>query len=378
MLKRSDAGPRSRASSNTSPNVGIRSPGLAPTADSESDSEQAERAAIVGPNFREREIAKQGRIRRVERVPPGAEAGSSGDVGVVRHDHRAVTGNPDVKFESRDAEFDRSRERGQRVLGSQAARAAVTLNIEVAPDAGSTDSPRCARSRKAASEASTNIREARTREENSSQIHSLRIVACPPFAAALRARIPRMAESTVYPHAAPIEILPRCALRSRKDAHGPRDGHQPQHARSAQPRGTHTGEPDSAQPEGEKALEAYGTVQHAIRLGKFHGVDDAYTAQRFGAEFWGFEGGSDYALPAPSHILREGGDLPIPDADLFVFREATGAEGCLLLRRGGGLLASCDSVQHWESTSNCSPLAKVVTYLMGFVHPRTSGHRGRR
>ena len=48
-------------------------------------------------------------------------------------------------------------------------------------------------------------------------------------------------------------------------------------------------------------------------------------------------------------------------------------EACLLIRRDGGLLVSCDSIQHWESTSNCSLLAKAATRLMGFIHPANIG-----
>jgi hypothetical protein len=121
--------------------------------------------------------------------------------------------------------------------------------------------------------------------------------------------------------------------------------------------------------EGEEALERLGSVKHAIRLGVFHGVDDAYTVERFGARFWCQAGSDEHPEPKPDEILEEGMDLPFPDAELFVFREAARPECAILLRRDGGLLVTCDSVQHWESTSRCTLAAKAVTHLMGFVHP---------
>lgn len=126
-------------------------------------------------------------------------------------------------------------------------------------------------------------------------------------------------------------------------------------------------------PEGENALEEIGTVKHAVRLGTFHGSDDAYTVERFGARFWCQEGSEQKPIPQPYTKLEEGGELPISDAQLFVYREAKQPECCFLIDRGSGLLVSCDSIQHWESTSNCSLPAKLATRLMGFMHPANIG-----
>ena len=124
---------------------------------------------------------------------------------------------------------------------------------------------------------------------------------------------------------------------------------------------------------GEQALEELGTVRHAVRLGVFHGVDDAYTVGRFGARFWCQEGSDQKPIPEPYTALREDGELPIPGASLFVYREAAQPECCLLIDRGSGLLVSCDSIQHWESSSNCSLPAKLLTRLMGFMHTANIG-----
>src|ERR1700722_12761296 len=40
-------------------------------------------------------------------------------------------------------------------------------------------------------------------------------------------------------------------------------------------------------PAGEAALEKLGKVTHVVRVGAFHGYDDAYYADRFQATLWG-------------------------------------------------------------------------------------------
>lgn len=125
--------------------------------------------------------------------------------------------------------------------------------------------------------------------------------------------------------------------------------------------------------EGESALEQLGTVRHAVRLGCYHGVDDPYTLERFGAHFWCQAGGEEYPEPKPDSEIEDGAAPPIPHTQFLVFRETKAPECVMLWNRDGGLLLSCDSIQHWESTSRTSLLAKGVTYAMGFMHPANIG-----
>lgn len=118
--------------------------------------------------------------------------------------------------------------------------------------------------------------------------------------------------------------------------------------------------------DGEAAVEALGIVRHVVRLGAFHGVDDAYTVARFGAEFWCQAGSNVYPEPKPDHELQEGGPLPLTDAELFVFREPRKPECAVLLRRGSGLLITCDSIQHYGDYERQSLLARLIMPLIGF------------
>jgi hypothetical protein len=182
-----------------------------------------------------------------------------------------------------------------------------------------------------------------------------------------------MATSAAYPHDPPVELVPDVFFvhgRMRM-APGMYISRNMVVARSG--RELTLINPIRLTPEGEKALEQLGDVRHAVRLGPMHGVDDAYTIERYGCRFWCPGTDADYDTPEPHTLLVEGGEVPVPGARVFLFREAARPEACLLLEGGGGLLVSCDSIQHWVSTSNCSLLAKGVTHLMGFMHPANIG-----
>jgi hypothetical protein len=66
--------------------------------------------------------------------------------------------------------------------------------------------------------------------------------------------------------------------------------------------------------DGLKALDALGKVEHVIRIGAFHGMDDPFYQQRYGATVWalagsaymrGFEASDDPADGRIRHSKRE-------------------------------------------------------------------------
>jgi hypothetical protein len=122
----------------------------------------------------------------------------------------------------------------------------------------------------------------------------------------------------------------------------------------------------------EAALLREGPIRHAMRLGTYHGRDDGYYVDRFGAEFWGVPGVQQYEAPAFTHEITDGGPLPIPDARAVVFTTATRAEGVVFLP-GHRLVVTCDSVQHYERDDRLSLLARIVMLPMGFFKPCVIG-----
>jgi len=121
--------------------------------------------------------------------------------------------------------------------------------------------------------------------------------------------------------------------------------------------------------EGEAQLEALGEVKHLLRMGVWHGIDDVYLKDRYQATFWCQEGSNTYPEPKPDRLLEEGVELPFRDMSLFVFRQTREPECAILWKRGGGLLVTCDSIQHVVSTPHFSLLAKLAVRALGLMKP---------
>lgn len=119
-------------------------------------------------------------------------------------------------------------------------------------------------------------------------------------------------------------------------------------------------------PDGEAELEELGTVRHAVRLGCFHGVDDAYTVARFGAEFWCQANSTHHAEPKPDHVLSEGGELPIAGATVLEFQDSKRPECVLRHPAGKGTLLTCDSFQHYGTMERHSLVARIAMPFLGF------------
>jgi len=122
--------------------------------------------------------------------------------------------------------------------------------------------------------------------------------------------------------------------------------------------------------EGEKRLAELGTVKRILRLGPFHGVDDPYYVDRFQAELWA--PGDSETHPEPAPDVRYGPEtaLPFPDAEIFRIEGTLQPEAALLLRRGPGLLLTCDAIQHYGDYRHNSVLARLLMPWIGF--PRTT------
>lgn len=119
-------------------------------------------------------------------------------------------------------------------------------------------------------------------------------------------------------------------------------------------------------PTGEARLAELGELKHVVKIGYFHGMDDAYYLSKHDADYWTLPDGARDVDPAPTETLADA-HLPFPDAELFAFEHTRHPEGALLVKRSGGILLTCDAVQNWPDTSGCSFPAKLATRLMGFT-----------
>lgn len=125
---------------------------------------------------------------------------------------------------------------------------------------------------------------------------------------------------------------------------------------------------------GLSQLEALGNVENIVRLGAFHGMDDAFYRDRYRAKLW--------ALPKMVHEhglttdeeLAVGGPMPVPDASLFSFDTSAFPEGILHVDRGGGILVACDSLQNWvEADAFFDRHSAEKLADLGFIRPANIG-----
>ena len=114
-----------------------------------------------------------------------------------------------------------------------------------------------------------------------------------------------------------------------------------------------------------RRLDELGRVKHVIRLGDFHGMDDTFYVDTYGAEFWCQAGQSTYGLPKPDRVIDSGSAPPITNAEFFLFERALFPEAALLLR-DHALLITADSLQYLRDWSYTTLPARIVMRFIGF------------
>jgi hypothetical protein len=127
---------------------------------------------------------------------------------------------------------------------------------------------------------------------------------------------------------------------------------------------------------GLEALEALGKVEHVIRLAGFHGMDDPFYKDRYGAKVWavkgqtyvaGFDPGAEPYFQADA-LIDAATALPLEGSRLYEFKSARPTEAVIVLLRDGGILVSGDALQNWRSTDRYfSLMARVMMRLGGFI-----------
>ena len=121
-------------------------------------------------------------------------------------------------------------------------------------------------------------------------------------------------------------------------------------------------------------LDRLGRVANVVKIGVFHGIDDAFYLERYDAKQWALPGAEHFAGHATDEELRPDGPMPVKGASVFVFETANKPEGLLCLDREGGILISCDSLHNWEKTDKYFDEATAKTMAeIGFIQPANIG-----
>jgi len=135
--------------------------------------------------------------------------------------------------------------------------------------------------------------------------------------------------------------------------------------------------------EGLVKLESLGEVKHVIRIGGFHGRDDGFYRERYGAKIYALKGqqyvrGMDQSkgepYMEPDAWLTPESVLPIADASLKVFGSSSPPEAICVIEREGGILVTGDSLQHTpEPDEYFNFPAKLMMKRFGFFTPYNVG-----
>jgi hypothetical protein len=128
-------------------------------------------------------------------------------------------------------------------------------------------------------------------------------------------------------------------------------------------------------------LDSFGHVTDIVRLAGYHGMDDPFYKERYGAKVWvvagqryatGFDQKGDTYLQ-PDIEMTSSTELPMEGASLHVIAGRP-PEGLLLLERAGGVLVAGDALQNWEDADPYfSWPGRVMLRKMGFLKPHAIG-----
>jgi hypothetical protein len=125
---------------------------------------------------------------------------------------------------------------------------------------------------------------------------------------------------------------------------------------------------------GLAALDRLGTVRHVVKIGAFHGIDDAFYVDRYKAKLWALPGAQHESGLTTDALLEPGGPLPFAGASLFRFDTAKAPEALLLVDREGGIAIACDSLQNWAEVDRFfDDESAAMMRQYGFIQPTNVG-----
>ena len=131
-------------------------------------------------------------------------------------------------------------------------------------------------------------------------------------------------------------------------------------------------------PGGLAELTNLGVVKHVVRLGTFHGVDDAFYVDYYDATYWTVEN-MDHTpgLRVQPEVLS-GDHLPLSDAQLFCFSDIRFPEAIIVLPKTperAGIAITTDAIQNHESVFDVdnSLLVSLGIWRIGLLGPARLG-----
>lgn len=98
--------------------------------------------------------------------------------------------------------------------------------------------------------------------------------------------------------------------------------------------------------QGLLSLDQLGKVKHILRIGAFHGRDDAFYLDQYHASLWALKGMQDEHGHSTHFELTTQTKLPF-NASVFIFETSKFPEAILHINHEGGIIITCDSIKNW-------------------------------
>lgn len=109
-------------------------------------------------------------------------------------------------------------------------------------------------------------------------------------------------------------------------------------------------------------LETLGKVDNVIRIGAFHGRDDAFYLDRYHAKLWALKGMQHNNNRPTDLLLAPNEKMPFPACSIFIFQTSIHPEGILHIDREGGILITCDSIKNWTKADKFFSAESAKSY----------------
>lgn len=94
-------------------------------------------------------------------------------------------------------------------------------------------------------------------------------------------------------------------------------------------------------------LASLGKIENVIKIGSFHGRDDAFYLDHFDAKLWALTGMEHQNNRKADYNLTADGLMPFADCKIFTFNSSRFPEAVLHINQNGGILVTCDSIKNW-------------------------------
>lgn len=99
-------------------------------------------------------------------------------------------------------------------------------------------------------------------------------------------------------------------------------------------------------------LTSLGKIENVIRIGSFHGRDDAFYLDNYHAKLWALPNMEHANKKKADQILTPDGLMPFANCKIVTFNSSRFPEAILHINQNGGILISCDSIKNWLSSDD--------------------------